>query len=71
MIGDLNFVKDNKQNVVRITKTFRILTVLRSVIEISLSKYKKAAHIIPTTTALIPSRARNIITYFFKLCQTG
>ena len=65
------FVSCNTRKVPVITPIFKKLIVLKEMIETSFSKYNVAAHMIPTTAALIPSSERNTTTNFFRFCHTG
>ena len=56
-IGGGNLVNCKIKKVIKITIIFIKLLIVKEVMLISLSKNNVAAHIKPTTTALIPSRA--------------
>jgi hypothetical protein len=71
MTGGGILEKVSKAKVPRITKILMKLTVFKFIIETSFNRKKNAAHIIPTTTAFIPSSDRKKGAYFFKFCQTG
>ena len=51
-------VSCNTRNVPVMTPIFKKLTVLKEMIDTSFNKYNVAAHMIPTTAALMPSSDR-------------